>query len=853
MIRLTTLGRLDLQRPDGSSIQAILQQPKRLALLTYLAFAGRGAFRSRDLVVAMFWPETDEDRARGALNQALHVLRKWLGRDAIVSRGPDEIGVAGEVVWCDAVAFQEALDAGDESAALALYQGELLPGFYVSGAPGFERWLDEERGRLKRLAASAAWRLAEREERAGNPLAAAEWGRKSVALSGNDETLVRRLIELLDRLGDRAGALRVFESFAQELAEEYDAEPSAETQRSIANIRARASPLALTEPPRAEVTGAGPAVAVGPPTPAGEDRALPGGAAQDGLAAPEPVWRQVRHATARPVPFGRLALLLATAAVVVAGWLAFRRGSTEGVEALTAPVVAIARLADLSEDGSLTHIAAGVTATVVRHLDAVDGLRVVTAEELDRLRSANEPLKDAASRLNVVTVVRGGVMESGGRLRITLTLTDARSGVTLNTAVLERPRGELFDLIEEVSREIASVLRVQIGREVRLRLREAGTDNVYAWELFQQAEEDRERARAMRGSGAAAVAITFLEKADSLLALSEAAAPTWIEPIILRGEVAADVAWHSYLRRPRDPAAVDSALRAGLAHAERALARDSRNAGALELRGKLAYWMRLLVPMDRDAAADLLRSAEADLRKAIEIEPTRARAWSLLSATLFARGEFAEAHWAAARAYAADIFLEGVDEILSRLFATSFEIGDVDAARHWCAEIERRIPEGWPTAYCQLRLLAWAPDALAAGPEEAWRIVTRGSSESGSALIMRPRLEMLAAAVLARVGLRDSAEAVLRRAAAGDSRDPELLHLEAGVRLLLGQEDSAAALLARYAEIDPLGAPGVLLSRRFATIRSCNRRSRPPWRDDVTPASNNAHAARGLHRAAHGQ
>src|SRR5690606_14618463 len=90
---------------------------------------------------------------------------------------------------------------------------------------------------------------------------------------------------------------------------------------------------------------------------------------------------------------------------------------------------------------------------------------------------------------------------------------------------------------------------------------------------------------------------------------------------------------------------------------------------------------------------------------------------------------------------------------------------------------------------------------------------------SGAGHPMRPRLETLAAAVLARAGMPDSAEAVLRRTAAQHAADPELLHLEASARLILGQPDSATALLARYASVDPAGAPSVLLSRRFAPLR----------------------------------
>ena len=40
MIELRTLGAIDLRHTDGTPIQAVLAQPRRLALLVYLAKAG---------------------------------------------------------------------------------------------------------------------------------------------------------------------------------------------------------------------------------------------------------------------------------------------------------------------------------------------------------------------------------------------------------------------------------------------------------------------------------------------------------------------------------------------------------------------------------------------------------------------------------------------------------------------------------------------------------------------------------------------------------------------------------------------------------------------------------------------
>src|SRR5215210_5151669 len=166
MIRLHTLGVLDLRDEDGNELRAVLQQPKRLGLLAYLAVATPRRFHRRDSLLALFWPELDQEHARAALRRSLYFLRSELGADIVAGRGDEEVGVAETDLWCDATALDQALDAGDAAGALALYRGVLLDGLYVAGASTeLQDWLDRERLRLRDRAAAAAATLAADAER----------------------------------------------------------------------------------------------------------------------------------------------------------------------------------------------------------------------------------------------------------------------------------------------------------------------------------------------------------------------------------------------------------------------------------------------------------------------------------------------------------------------------------------------------------------------------------------------------------------------------------------------------------------------------------------------------------------
>jgi DNA-binding SARP family transcriptional activator len=60
-----------------------------------------------------------------------------------------------------------------------------------------------------------------------------------VHYAGTDERVLRRTMTMLDRLGDRAGALRVYTDFTRRLEKELEAKPSRETTELAKSLRER--------------------------------------------------------------------------------------------------------------------------------------------------------------------------------------------------------------------------------------------------------------------------------------------------------------------------------------------------------------------------------------------------------------------------------------------------------------------------------------------------------------------------------------------------------------------------------------------------------------------------------------
>jgi serine/threonine-protein kinase len=241
---------------DAGPLTGPAVQRHRLALLALLA-ASRPRAVARDKCMAWLWPERDTEHARGLLNQAVHVLRRTLGAEAILSAG-EELQLNPAVVSCDVNAFDEAVSAGDLERAAALHTGPFLDGFFLSDAPEFERWVERERQRLAAACAAVLDSLAEKAGAARDWRRAVEWWQLRVAQDPYNSGAVGRLMLALEASGNRAAALHQASSHQRLLQEELGMEPSPEV-RALAE-RLRSSPAA-SEPfvRAAPASGADPA------------------------------------------------------------------------------------------------------------------------------------------------------------------------------------------------------------------------------------------------------------------------------------------------------------------------------------------------------------------------------------------------------------------------------------------------------------------------------------------------------------------------------------------------------------------------------------------------------------------
>jgi Tol biopolymer transport system component/DNA-binding SARP family transcriptional activator len=235
VLRFKTLGQVFLER-EGARVAGAAAQPRRLALLAILAAAGtRGV--SRDRLIGLLWLDTDEEKARKGLNQALYALRQEIGNEDAIN-GTRDLVLAPDLVRSDIVEFRTALSAGDLEKAVGIYEGQFLDGFHLPGASGFERWMESERTSLAREHAQALERLARRAEDSKNDAAAIDWWRRLASLDPLDGKTTLRLMQALVRAGDRVGALKQARIYEVLLSQELELPPDHEVIALAERIRA---------------------------------------------------------------------------------------------------------------------------------------------------------------------------------------------------------------------------------------------------------------------------------------------------------------------------------------------------------------------------------------------------------------------------------------------------------------------------------------------------------------------------------------------------------------------------------------------------------------------------------------
>jgi DNA-binding SARP family transcriptional activator len=214
-------------------------QQKPLELLRLLA-CERNLSLGMEAAMAALWPDADEAAARKSFEMAALRLRRLLGDATLLRVGDGRVGLDAARASSDvqqrrrlierieALAMRSTGQSADPTSnpgpgphdeclvlverVIGFTRGDLLPG--LPAVP----WLEAERQRCRNDTVRAALAAATVLERSLVGTAERELLETALRIEPLAESLVRRLMHAHTRAGQRGDALRVFESYRQQLA-----------------------------------------------------------------------------------------------------------------------------------------------------------------------------------------------------------------------------------------------------------------------------------------------------------------------------------------------------------------------------------------------------------------------------------------------------------------------------------------------------------------------------------------------------------------------------------------------------------------------------------------------------------
>ena len=557
---------------------------KTRALLAILALSSpRPVLRSK--LAELLWSRRPEEQARASLRQEIHRLLEALNPvgNQIMSVQRDHLTLRPGTVWVD---VEEVLRAStSKPQALSLLDGELLED--LDGVdPSFDQWLAGERERLRDRARNLAETLLREKDDPETVIPAAQ---QLLAIDRTHEGAWRALMRAYAGRGERGMAIQAYERCRSVLADMLDAQPSDETQRLLAEIRA-SSPTPVRAPLPASV----------PPS-RGESR-----------SEPRPVPREPRFDARidNREPRGESREMRNSER-------SDTRSSTRG-----GARVGVLPLQMIGTTEAEAYLSTGLADEITSALARFRWIFLVSSSSLARYATQTRDEMQIRRAFDIHFLLDGTIQRVGERLRINLRLLDLRAGNQMVWSQrFDRAASDLLTLQDEVAAEVVA----QIDPEILL------------------IESQRVAARPSHDAGAYDLvlrAMPLISRLDKPLFME--AGELLRRAIEAEPDYAAAHAWFAYWQmflvgQGWSDAPGEVMAEAGRL-AERAITLDPQDAKALTIAGHVRAFLH-----------HRLREAIALHERALMLNPNLAMAWNLSGVAFAYLGDLPEAERRVAR------------------------------------------------------------------------------------------------------------------------------------------------------------------------------------------------------------
>jgi tetratricopeptide (TPR) repeat protein len=371
---------------------------------------------------------------------------------------------------------------------VSLSRGPFLDGFYLQGASEFERWVEEERGRLRTETVAALVSLATAAARANDHDGAAEWWRQ---LTERDPVSGRFALEYLKALaarGDRAAALVFARRHEAIVRRELQTEPDPEVLRLEAELRAPSTSGTAADEARAFVArsnGMSPVSTLAVATTDAVPTTDPTPTAQVSTSANNSRLARNARWSLAAITGGRRAVAVAavTGLVVLAAGFAARRLGHEETRTST---IAVGLIREDAAANTLVGMRRVLTDMIATDLARVEGLAVVSnSRVIELMRSGQDSAAgyaEAARRAGASELLEGQLMVvKRDTLELAVRRVELRSGIVKGAY---RVRGvDRYALVDSLTQSIARGFRLQSPRGS---IADATTTSPLAYRLYDE-------------------------------------------------------------------------------------------------------------------------------------------------------------------------------------------------------------------------------------------------------------------------------------------------------------------------------------------------------------------------------
>jgi TolB-like protein/Tfp pilus assembly protein PilF len=151
------------------------------------------------------------------------------------------------------------------------------------------------------------------------------------------------------------------------------------------------------------------------------------------------------------------------------------------------PSIAVLPFEDMSAEHDQQYLGNGIAEELLNALASVEGLNVAARTSSFSFAGKGASMKEIGETLHVRHVLEGSVRRSGQKLRVTAQLIDVESGFHRYSQSYDRELQDIFDIQNEIAREIAGALLPRLGLGKDVVLVKHGTTNLQAYNLRLQA------------------------------------------------------------------------------------------------------------------------------------------------------------------------------------------------------------------------------------------------------------------------------------------------------------------------------------------------------------------------------